>query len=75
MTIKSNGCNEDGWDLFEEQTRQEFESYACRRGYSVVRVSEYNFFYDDPTTQDAWEMYHQGHVKGRAWNDNPTIPK
>lgn len=28
MTIKSNGCNEDGWDL-----------------------------------------YHQGHVKGRTWND------
>lgn len=24
--------------------------------------------------EDAWEMYHHGHVKGRTWNDNPTIP-
>lgn len=35
--MKPNGCNEDGWDLYEEQTRQDFEYYAVRRGYSVVR--------------------------------------
>ncbi|QHJ82006.1 MAG: hypothetical protein [Bacteriophage sp.] len=72
--MKPNGCNEDGWDLFEESTRKIFEEYAYRRGYSIVRDSEYSFFYADPRTEEAWEMYHRGHVKGRTWNDNPTIP-
>jgi len=67
--MKSNGCNEDGWDLFEEQTRQEFEYYAVRRGYSVVRDSEYSWVYADKRTADAWEMYHHGHVKGRTFNE------
>ena len=74
MAIKSNGCNEDGWDLFEEQTRQEFEHYACRRGYDLYKHPDYPWQYFNTRTEDAWEMYHHGHVKGRNWNDNPTIP-
>lgn len=58
-----------GWDLYEEQTRQEFEYYAVRRGYSVVRDSDYSFFYAEERTERAWEMYHQGHVKGRTWSE------
>lgn len=66
--MKSNGCNEDGWDLFEQQTKAEFEHYAVRQGYSIERDSEYSFFYADSRTEDAWRMYHQGHVSGRVWN-------
>lgn len=73
--MKSNGCNEDGWDLYEEQTRQEFEYYAVRRGYSVVRDSEYSFFYAEQRTADAWEMYHHGHVKGRVWNETTNTQR
>jgi hypothetical protein len=65
--MKPNGCNEDGWDLYEESTRQEFEYYAVRRGYSVVRDPEFNFLYAEEHTEAAWEMYHQGHVSGRGW--------
>ena len=67
--MKPNGCNEDGWDLFEQQTREEFEHYAVRRGYDITRDSEYSFFYADKRTENAWEMYHQGHVSGRTWNE------
>jgi hypothetical protein len=67
--MKPNGCNEDGWDLYEEQIRQWFEYYAVRRGYSVERDKDYNFFYAEQRTADAWEMYHQGHVKERAWSE------
>lgn len=70
--MKSNGCNEDGWDLFEEQTRQAFEYYAVRRGYSVERNGEYNFFYFEDRTEDAWEMYRKGHIDGRVWDDRST---
>ncbi|MCY1184302.1 hypothetical protein D9M73_249840 [compost metagenome] len=66
--MKNNGCNEDGWDLFEDRTRQEFEYYAIRRGYSLMRDIEYSFFYADSRTEDAWRMYHQGHVSGRTWS-------
>ncbi len=66
--MKSNGCNEDGWDLFEEQTRQEFEYYACRQGYNLAKDSEYSLFYAEPHTEDAWRMYHQGHVSGRVFS-------
>lgn len=69
----NNGCNEDGWDLFEEQTRQEFEYYAKSQGYSVERNTEYNFFYADVETENAWRMYHLGHVSGRTWNENNFI--
>ncbi len=68
--MKNNGCNEDGWDLYEEQTRQEFEYYAVRRGYSVGRDKEYSFFYAEQRAADAWEMYLHGHVKGRGWDES-----
>lgn len=67
--MKSNGCNEDGWDLFEEQTRQEFEYYACRQGYDLFRHPEDTWCYFNQRTEDAWRMYHVGHVKGRTWNE------
>lgn len=65
--MKPNGCNEDGWDLYEQQTKEEFEYYAVRVGYGITRDSEYSFFYADTRTEDAWRMYHQGHVSGRRW--------
>lgn len=65
--MTNSGCNEDGWDLYEEQTRLEFEYYAARRGYSIERDIEYNFFYAEKRTADAWEMYHHGHVRGRMF--------
>lgn len=64
-----NGCDEDGWDWFQEQTKAEFEQYALRQGYSLARDVEYSFFYADPRTEDAWRMYHQGHVSGRTWRE------
>lgn len=67
--MKTNGCNEGGWDLFEQQTKEEFEYYAVRRGYDIIRDSEYSFFYADAWTEMAWEMYHQGHVSGRVWSE------
>ena len=70
--MKSNGCNEDGLDLFEQQTKQEFEYYAVRRGYDITRDTEYSFFYADTRTEDAWRMYHQGHVSGRVWSETIT---
>ena len=66
--MKPNGCNEDGWDLFEPQTKEEFEYYAFLRGYDITRDSEYSFSYADKRTEDAWGMYHQGHVSGRVWD-------
>lgn len=71
--MKSNGCNEDGWDLFEEQTRQEFEYYACRQGYDLFRHPEDTWCYFNQRTEDAWRMYHVGHVKGRTWSGTKGI--
>lgn len=66
--MKSNGYNEDGWDLYEEQTRCEFEEYACRKGYALARHPEYKWEYLNNSTGKVWDMYHHGHVKGRTWN-------
>lgn len=66
----NNGCNEDGWDLYEEQTRKEFEFYACRQGYDMTKDSECPWIYKEQRTEDAWRMYHVGHVKGRVWKPN-----
>ena len=60
--MKPNGCNEDGWDLFEQQTKEEFEYYAVRRGYDITRDSEYSFFYADTRTEDAWETVSYTHL-------------
>lgn len=65
--IKNNGCNEDGWDLYEESTRKEFEEYACRQGYDLTRDAQLTFLYAQERTEDAWRMFHMGHVKGRMW--------
>lgn len=65
-----NGCNEDGWDLFEEETRQQFEEIARRKGYCLVRDNECIWCYADKRTEEAWRMFHVGHVKGRAWKMN-----
>lgn len=64
-----NGCNEDGWDLFEDQTRHEFESYAKCQGYGLFKHPEYGWFYFHQRTEDAWKMFHYAHVKGRTWNE------
>lgn len=68
--MKNNGCNEDGWDLFEEQTRQEFEHYASCQGYDLRRHPENTWCYFNQRTEDAWRMYHVGHVSGRTWNES-----
>lgn len=75
--VTGNGCNEDGespnglnpngWDLYEAQTKEEFEFYAHRRGYLLDKDELGPMFYANPRTQDAWEMYHKGHVMGRGW--------
>jgi hypothetical protein len=67
--MECNGCNEDGWGLFEQQTKEGFEHYAVRRGYDITRDREYSFLYVDKRTEGAWEMYHQGHLSGRVWVD------
>lgn len=67
-SLRYNGCDEDGWDLHEEQTRNEFEDYAKRLGYSVKRNNLLEWFYADDRTQQAWLFYHIGHVQGRTWN-------
>jgi len=67
--MKANGCNEDGWDLYEEQTRSEFELYARTQGYDLTRDSEYSFMYARTKTNSAWVMYHKGHVDGRVWSE------
>ena len=63
-----NGCYEDsGYDFFEQQVKEEFESYARRQGYDITRDKDYRFFYKDGRTEDAWRMYHQAHVRGREF--------
>jgi len=64
----NKGCNSDGWDLLEAETKEQFESYAQRRGYDLTRDAEYSLFYAEPATQGAWEMYHKGYVDGRSFN-------
>lgn len=68
--MKNNGCNEDGWDLYEDHTRKEFEFYAVRQGYVLTRDTECPWVYAEQCTEDAWRMYHVGHVSGRTWNEN-----
>lgn len=66
--IKPNGCySESGFDAFEEDTRLQFEDYAKRKGYDLTRDSECTFFYAEDETQQAWEIYHQAHVRGREF--------
>lgn len=63
-----NGCYEDsGYDFFEQEVREEFELYARRKGYDITRDKEYNFFYKDERTEEAWRIYHQAHVRGREF--------
>jgi hypothetical protein len=66
--MRDNGCDDDGWDLFEEQTRQEFEFYACRQAYDLHRHPRDTWTYSNQATQSAWRMFHLGHVKGRTFN-------
>lgn len=65
---QSYGSNEDGWDLFEQQVREDFESIAHRK-FSLVltRDVEYPWVYADKNTEDMWRMYHKGHVAGREF--------
>lgn len=60
----TNGCDDNGWDLYESQTREEFEFYAMRKGYDITG---FTFFYKDSSTQALWEAYHKGNVSGREW--------
>lgn len=63
-----NGCYEDsGYDLFEQEVMEEFELYARRKGYNIKRDEEYNFFYKEERTEEAWRIYHQAHVRGREF--------
>jgi len=64
--MKPNGCNEDGWDLFEESTLKEFEEYACRQGYDLTKDAELTLLYAQERTEDAWRMFYAGHVSGRG---------
>lgn len=65
-TLLPNGCYEDsGYDFFEQEVREEFELYARRIGYHLKRQEQYNFFYENVNTEDAWRMYHVAHVRGR----------
>lgn len=66
--MTSNGCNEDGFDLYEAETKQEFEFYAVRYGYDLEKDDEVSFFYKDPLVQSLWEAFHKGHIMGRDWN-------
>lgn len=37
--IKPNGCySESGYDAFEKETREQFESYAGWKGYNLKRI-------------------------------------
>ena len=66
--LLANGCYEDsGYDFFEQEVREEFELYARRKGYDITRDHEYNFFYKDERTEEAWRMYHVAHVRGREF--------
>lgn len=66
--VLANGCGEDsGYDYYEESVRKDFEEYACRKGYDLKRHPEWEFFYFNERTEEAWRMYHQGHVRGRGW--------
>lgn len=67
-TVKENGCGEDsGYDYYEAEVRQEFEEYAKRKGYNLKRRIDYQFFYFDDKTEDAWRLYHVAHVRGREF--------
>jgi len=66
--VNPNGCYaESGYDFFEQQVREEFEEYARRQGFDITRGQEYNFFYADGRTEDAWRLYHVAHVRGREF--------
>lgn len=65
--ILPSGCGEDsGWDYFEDDVRSEFEFYACRTGYDITKDSS-GIFYKHSKTEDAWRMFHRGHVDGRSF--------
>lgn len=66
--LKPNGCGEDsGYDYYECWVKQKFEDYAVRKGYNLTKNRDYGFFYEDVDTQEAWSMYHHGHVAGRTF--------
>lgn len=58
-------CKDTGYDLFEEAARASFESYVSRKGYNTEMLP-YGIFYKDEKTEDAWRLYHHGHVAGRG---------
>ena len=59
------GLNEDGWDEFASIVREEFEFWAVRKGFDIMRVKEYPWLYESDKTNDVWRAYHLGHVRGR----------
>lgn len=65
--IKPNGCGEQtGWDYYEDQVREKFESYVVRKNYDLDMLP-HGMFYKDEKTEDAWRLYHHGHVAGRTF--------
>lgn len=67
MFLKPNGCDENGWDHFEQHVREEFETSARRWGVDVTRDGECSLFYKDNTTELLWKYYHLAHVCGREF--------
>lgn len=68
--ILVNGCGEySGYDYYEEYVRKDFEEHASMKGYGLERHPEWEFFYLNQRTENAWRMYHQGHVRGRSWGE------
>jgi len=51
--------------MTEQEIRQAFEEYACRKGFNLERDPDYSFFYLDDKTEDVWRAFHIGFVKGR----------
>lgn len=42
-----------------------FEDYASRKGYNLERDEEWNFFYKEERTEEAWRMFHVGFVRAQ----------
>lgn len=68
--ITEDGFSDGGFDLHEEQVRQEFEEYAIRKGYAISRHYNNPWEYYDSELENLWRAYHLGHVRGREFNEN-----
>lgn len=68
--MSGNGCDDNGYDLYEKEVKELFERFAHSYYYFDLTLDSSGLHYKSVVTNDVWKLFHLAHVKGRLfWGD------